>query len=142
MHKLMLKFFGFLKSSAQFIKVVSIFCVLCLTLYWIKDIAGFNWTWLDFITPLLKVFINAGETISTNTLELGEASFEHKYFIAFIILFVIYFIGHGFQNLFNKLEDLYSDGRRIIKKMQEDAYNKGLERQNTNEQEQIKKLNL
>ena len=142
MHKLMLKFFGFLKSSAQFLKVLSVFCVMCLVLYWIKDIASFNWTWLNFIAPLLEVFIKAGSAINENAINYAGATYEYKYFIAFLLLFTLYFVAHGLQIWFTFLEDLYSDGRRIIKNMQEDAYNKDLEKQNITEQEQIKKYQI
>ena len=142
MHKFMLKFFGFLKSSAQFIKIVTIFCVLCLILYWIENITNFNWDWLNFIKPLLNKFLNIGEAISNASINLYGAVYEYKYGIAIILFFTLYFIAHFLQFGFEFLEDLYGDGRRLIKKIKEDAYNKSLAIQNTSEQEQIKNYQI
>ena len=122
MHKFMLKFFGFLKSSAQFLKVVTIFCLLCLILYWIEHLAHFNWAWLNFIKPLLDAFLEVGNAISDGSVTLFEAVFEYKYGIALIFFLTLYFVAHAIQMGFEGLEELYSDGRRLVKKIQEDAY--------------------
>ena len=138
MHKFMLRFFGFLKSSAHFLKIVVVFCILCLLLYWMQNLAGFNWSWLNFIKPLLDAFLNAGYAISQEKVYLFNAVFEYKYGIAIILFFAVYFVAQGLQILFQALEDIYSDGRRLVKKIQEDNYNKALALQNTATQEQIK----
>ncbi len=142
MHKFMLKFFGFLKSSAQFLKVVTIFCLLCLILYWIEHLAHFNWAWLNFIKPLLDAFLEVGNAISDGSVTLFEAVFEYKYGIALIFFLTLYFVAHAIQMGFEGLEELYSDGRRLVKKIQENAYNKSLEMKNTFEQEQIKNYQI
>lgn len=142
MHKFMLKLFGFLKSSAQFLKVITIFSSLCLILYWIENLAKFNWSWLNFISPLLDSFLNIGSTISNKSIMLFDAVFEYKYGIALIIFFALYYVAHIIQIGFIKLEELYDDGRRFVKKIQEKAYNKNLELQNTLEQKQIKNYQI
>ena len=105
MHKFMLKLFGFLKSTAQFLKIVVLFCVLCLLLYWIQNLAGFNWSWLNFIKPLLESFLEAGKSISDDAVYLFDAVFEHKYGIALILFFVLYYITHSIQIGFQALEN-------------------------------------
>lgn len=142
MHKIMLKFFGFLKSSAQFMKIVTIFSLLCLILYWIEHLAHFNWSWLNFIKPLLDAFLVAGNYVSDGSIRLFEAVFEYKYGVAFIFFLTIYYIVHAIQIGFEKLEDLYGDGRRFVKKIQENALNKSLAIQHTLEQEQIKNYQI
>ena len=142
MHKFMLKLFGFLKSSAQFLKIVVIFGLLCLILYWIEHLAHFHWSLLKFIKPLLEVFINAGNAISTGSVTLFDAIFEYKYGIALIFFLILYFVAHLIQMGFEWLEELYGEGRRIVKKIQENAYNKSLELKNSIEQEQIKKYQI
>lgn len=142
MHKFMLKLFGFLKSTAQFLKIVVLFCVLCLLLYWIQNLAGFNWSWLNFIKPLLESFLEAGKSISDDVVYLFDAVFEHKYGIALILFFVLYYITHLIQIGFQALENFYGDTRRFIKKCQEDAYNRALDNENTKEQEQIKNYQI
>jgi Skp family chaperone for outer membrane proteins len=103
-----------------------------------QNLAGFNWSWLNFIKPLLNAFLNAGYAISQEEVRLFNAVFEYKYGIAIILFFTIYFVAQGLQMLFQALENLYSDGRRLVKKIQEDNYNKALTLQNTIQQEQIK----
>lgn len=142
MHKFMLKFFGFLKSSAQFMKIVTIFCLLCLILYWIEHLAHFNWAWLGFIKPLLDSFLEVGKAISDDSIMFFSAVFEYKYGIALILFFILYFVAHGFQICFEKLEELYGNGRRLVRKIQENSYNKTLEIQNQMEQEQIKNYQI
>ena len=142
MHKFMLKFFGFLKSTAQFLKVLTIFSLLCLILYWTSNLANFNWTWLGFIAPLLDTFLEIGNMISNDSVKLFDAVFEYKYGIALVLFLILYYVAHGIQLGFIKLEELYGDGRRLVKKMQENAYNKTLEIQNRLDQEQIKNYQI
>lgn len=142
MHKIMLKFFGFLKSLAQFLKIVTIFCSLCLILYWIEDLAGFNWSWLGFISPLLNTFLEFGKMISDRSYNFFGAIFEYKYAIALILFFTLYYVINILQIGLDYLEDLYGDGRRLFRKIQEDIYNKNLEIKNNKEQAQIKNYQI
>lgn len=142
MHKLMLKFFGFLKSLAQFLKIVSIFCILCLILYWIKDLTNLNWAWLGFISPLLDSFLAIGNYICDKSISFAGVIIEYKYCIAAILFLALYYVAQIMEFSFKASEELYNDGRRLVKKIQENAYNKNLEEKNTLEQTQIKKYQI
>ena len=50
------KFFGFLKSCIHFIKILIIFLISMMFLYWMADLKAVNWEWLNFIKPVLEVF--------------------------------------------------------------------------------------
>lgn len=142
MHKFMLKLFGFLKSSVQFLKVFIMFIALCLILYWIDYLVGFQWSWLNFIKPVLNFFLSIASLISDESVDVLGTVFENKFGIAFILILLFYFVANYLQKGVVILEELYDDGRRCVKKMQEDAYNKSLEKQNISEQEQIKKYQI
>ena len=142
MHKSVLKTFEFLKSSTQFIKIVAVFCILMLLMYWIENLAGYNWSWLGFITPLLDSFINIGEIVSKGSIKLFAATFEYKYFIALVLFLTIYAIAHFMYMGLTMLEELYLEGRRIAKKIKEDKFNADLEHAHTTEQKRIKRFSV
>jgi len=142
MHKLILKIFGFLKSSTQFIKIATVFCILMLLMFWIENLANYDWKWLDFISPVLNAFINAGKNISSGSIKLFEATFEYKYFIALALFLTIYAVTHfGYIGL-SFLEDLYCEGHRLAKKREEDKFNADLEQSHTIQQKKIKHFSI
>lgn len=133
----MYKVFGFLKSTAQFLKIVIIFLILMLLLYWTENLAQFNWSWLNFCKPILDCFINTGEHISSGSLMLFEAKFEFKYVIAIFILLGLYGLDHIAYLALERLEEAYGDGERFVRKMQENAFNNSLAKKNNAEQKKI-----
>lgn len=139
MHKLVLKFFGFLRSCTQFLKVVIFFCLMMLTLFWIQNLLGSYWAWMDFIAPLLNFFIGIGEKISSDSIMLFDAVFEYKYAIAALLFGVLVIIANLIKNFINSLEECYLDGRRFVKKTQEKQFNAKLEKNIINEQSKIRR---
>ena len=142
MHKNILSIFKLLKNSTQFVKIVSVFGMLMLLMYWIENLAGYNWAWLNIFSPLIKPFINIGAAITKESVKLFVATFEFKYFIALILYLAIYFIAHlAFIGLCS-LEEIYEEGRKKIKKAQEDMFNATLEQTYTNQQKRIKRFDI
>lgn len=139
MHELVLKLFGFLRSCIQFFKVVIFFCLMMLTLYWIQNLLGSYWAWMDFIAPLLSFFVGIGEKISSDSLMLFDAVFEYKYAIAGLLFGVIFVLINLLRNFINTLEEWYLDGRRFVKKAQENQFNAKLEKNIVNEQTKIRR---
>ena len=142
MHKFILESFGFFKSCLHFLKILAVFSIVMLMLYWIQHLTGARWAWFGFISPFLDVFVNMGQAISAGSLTLFDAVFEFKYFIAAILYIVLYFVIDVAIKLLDGLKEVYGDGRRLVKKLEEDAFNKSLERKNTQEQEQIKNYQI
>jgi len=112
---------------------------MMLTLFWIQNLLGSYWAWMDFIAPLLTFFVNIGERISSGSIMLFNAVFEYKYMIAALLFGVIFIILNLVRNFINDLEEWYCDGRRFVKKVQENQFNAKLEKTVTNEQLRIKR---
>ena len=142
MHKLILKLFKFLKNSAYFIKIVAVFLILMLLLHWIDHLAGYSWNWLGFVDPLFTELLRLGAKITNHSFNLFAARFEVKYFIALLILYAFYGLGHFIELGFIALEDAYKAGRMFVRKIEENIFNKTLETQNTLEQSNIKRYQI
>lgn len=138
----MAKVFGFIKSLLQFLKIVLVFCMLMLLLYWIKNLANFEWDWMGFISPLLDCFISGGKMISDGALDLWGALFEYKYFWALVIMGVLYCLVH-FLILGNELlQDGFNEAKNIARRIEEKNFNESLQKQHTEEQRVIKKYRI
>ena len=137
MHKAMLKFFGFLKSCTQFLKILIMFFVLMLLLYWIQRLTGSYWGWMDFLRPVLDSLVYLGSLFSQRSVDFFGAVFEYKYIIAVLLLFICYMLDHYIFVLVEKMQELYEDGHRFVKKAQENSFNKNLEKTHMAEQKKI-----
>jgi hypothetical protein len=113
-----------------------------LLLYWTQNLAGFEWTWMNFIKPVLDLLISIGSSISNDSIKLFAATFEYKYFVALIILAGIYLLINGIEKLLETLKDIFDNGYRATKKIQEKILNKNLKTKNTLEQKALKKYNI
>lgn len=136
MHSLIIKMFDFLKNSIKFLKIVILFCILMLLLYWTQNLINTHWEFLDFITPILSSFVNVGEQISKNSIKLFYATFEFKYAIAGLLMGLVYGFVHLLYVITEKAEETYCDTRRLIKKMEENRFNSSMK--NTLKNQQIK----
>lgn len=142
MNKFILEMFGFIRSALHFCKIIVVFSILMLLMIWVQDLTGQSWGWTNFIEPFIDMFILAGATISSKSITLFDATFEFKYFWALILFVILYVISHVLIIVLDYLKEIYGEGRKIVKKMQEDYFNRSLERQNTNEQEKIKRYQI
>lgn len=142
MHKIILEMFEFFKNLLQLCKILVLFCILMLLMIWVQDLTNQPWGWTDFIKPFIDLFVIAGAAISTKSITLFDATFEYKYFWALVLFVLLYFVFKFLIVALESLKETYGEGRKIIKKIQEDAFNKSLEKQMTNEQEQIKKYQI
>lgn len=142
MHETILKAFGFFKSFTQFMKIVVVFCILMLLMYWVSNLAGYNWAWLGFISPLLDSFINVGAVVSSGSIVLFKAVFEFKYFIALVLFLALYFVAHFAFIALCVTEEIYINGRNLAKKLEEDRFNAELQYKNTIEQKRIKHFTI
>lgn len=138
----MSKIFGFLKSLLQFLKIALVFCMLMLLLYWTKNLANLDWGWMGFIAPVLDGFIGIGNMISSNSLKLFDAVFEYKYMWALIIMIALYYIVHFLHIGTEALEEAYSEGSKVIKKLEEKKFNESLQKEQADEQIAIKKYRI
>lgn len=135
----MSKIFGFLKNLLQFLKIFWVFCILMLLLYWTKNLAHFSWNWMGFISPFLDGFIAFGKMISNDSLKLFDAVFEYKYFWALVSMIAMYFVTHFLHIGAEALEAAYDEGKKIVKRIEENKFNENLERVQVQEQIAIRK---
>ena len=142
MNKFILEIFEFLKNILHLCKIITVFSILMLLMIWVQDLINQSWGWTDFIKPLIDMFVIAGAAISSKSITIFEATFEYKYLWALILFILLYVIFHFLMIALESLKETYGEGRKIVKKIQEDAFNKSLARQMTNEQEQIKKYQI
>ena len=142
MHKFILEIFEFLKNLLYLCKILILFCILMLLMVWIQDLTSQSWGWTDFIKPLIDLFVIAGAAISSKSITIFDATFEYKYFWALVIFVLLYAIFNFLIIALEALKETYGEGRKIVKKIQEDAFNKSLEKKITSEQEQIKKYQI
>lgn len=142
MYKLILKIFDFFKNALQFFKIVTMFTILMLILYWINNLAEYNWHWLDFIKPMLDSFLSAGNVVASGDVKLFNATFEFKYGVAALMLLAIFYFFNFLIISITKLEDILDDGRRMVNKIEEKAMNLSFKAAHTIEQNSIKKYRV
>jgi len=124
MHKFVLGIFTKSKSFFQFLKIVDVFMILMLIILWMENLVKSEWNWINFVRPFLEGLVSAGASINDGSINLFEAVFEFKYFIALVILLLIYLLIHVAYLLLCSSENVYQTGRNKIHKIQEDAFNK------------------
>lgn len=127
MHKFILKFFNFLKNSAHFLKVIVMFSFFMFFIFWMQNIIGANWSFLNFIKPYFNFFLNIGTNILNGKIQVLNTYVEYKYLAVIIIFIALYILAHILYLAIEKLEDIYDDSRRIIKEKQEASMNKALQ---------------
>ena len=139
MHKYVLKMFEGLKSFTKFLKIADVFVILMLLLYWIQNLIGSSWGWMNFIKPLLDFFIEIGKMLNSGSIMLFAAVFEFKYFIALLLILFVYFLIHVCYISLCKLQELYEAGNIAVKKIQENILNTKLAKEQEKEQDKIQK---
>ena len=142
MDKFFIKMFNFSRSCIQFFKILIVFTIMMLILYWIQNLTGDAWAWTAFINPILDLFLEIGAQIAPGSTTLFAAVFEYKFLAALVILILIYAFTNFLKFCVDKNEEIYFKMRKIIKKVEEDNLNKSLETQITNEQIKLKKYQV
>ena len=142
MHKSILKFFGFLKSCIHFLKILLVFSILMLIFYWIQNLTGDFWAWSSFMNRILDLFIDIGHYIAPGSIMLFAAIFEFKYLVALLLFIMLYgFIHLGYLAVCS-LEEGYLAGRKMVRKFEENQFNKKLEKENISEQKKINRYQI
>ena len=119
MHDFVLKIFGALKSFWHFMKIVCVFCIIMLLLFWIQNLTHAHWEWLGFITPFLNWLLDVANNIYSISFNIWGAVFELKYLSAVIILFALYLVMNLLIMLTCVLEGGYKSTHFICKKTEE-----------------------
>ena len=134
MHEFNLKVFGAFKNLFQFLKIVDLFLIMLFLLYWTEHLLHANWGWMQVFRPLFEYLVSMGQAFNDGSLMLFAAVFEFKFFIAFVILLLIYGFIHLDYLFVGLLEKVYIAQHNMIKKIEEEKLNKNFAKIQTNEQ--------
>lgn len=137
MHSFVLKIFEFIKSFLHFLKILTLFNIMMLLLYWIQNLTNVSWNWMNFIKPFLSGLVNIGGSITTGSVNLFAAVFEYKYFIALLILLIFYWCCNYLICVTDKIQEKYCDIRNGLHKIQQDKFNNTMATLQRNEQKKI-----
>lgn len=139
MHRLMLGLFNFIRSCLYFLRMVTVFFILILTLYWIQDLLHANWGWIKFFAPFFDFLLGVSYKISSFSFDIFGISFEMKYLIAVIILTVISYIFKQLDFVVDIIENFYKKTRTMLHKTEEFVINTQLQNDAVYEQTKLKK---
>lgn len=142
MHNFVLKFFEGLKSFWHFLKIVCVFCIMMLLLFWIQNLTKGEWGWMAFITPFLNGLLDVANRIYSVSFEIWGAVFEFKYISAIIILIGLYYLMNLFIMLTALIEAGYKSTHFICKKTEEALLNKNLKEEVEKEELKIKNYSV
>lgn len=134
--------FQFLRNIIHFGKILVMFLVMMLVLYWIQNLTGNFWAWAKFLNPFFDYLLEIGYYISSGSIDLFGAIFEYKFIIATFILLLFYALIHLCFMGVDVLEEGFNESSRFLKKAEENIYNKTLEVQAKSEQKSIKKYQV
>ena len=126
MHETIIRFFNFIKNILYFLRIVCVFCILMLLLYWIQNLTHANWEWMGFIKPFLDALLTTANNIYSVSFNLFGAVFEFKYLSALVILILAVLVMKLLYFAVDLLEGLYRSARFVCKKTEETLLNKKL----------------
>lgn len=142
MHNFVLKFFEFLRSCVKFLKVIIMFSIMFFFLYWTQQLIGGIWGWFKPIAPFFEFFSEIGGYITSGSTKLFDAVFEYKYFVALLIFGLLYALLHFAYLGLLYFEEVYIDGRKMVRKFEEDRFNKKMEKENVEDQKKFKRYQI
>ena len=138
MHKLIIKFFDFMRNCVHGFSVLILAFVMLIVLNWIETLIKSHWTWMDLFRPLVDSFTSFSCLLMDGSFTMIDVSFELKYFAAVILCTVILGICKVCMNGLNLLQEIYENGRMAVKKMKEDNLNQLLQSKQIEEQKQYR----
>ncbi len=125
-HKMMMGIFNGLINAERSLRVVCVFFMMMLSLYWIQNLIGAKWDWMAFIAPSLDWILEESNNIFPFSFDFWGKAFEAKYFCAAIIIFVIILILKIISLILEFARDFYEEMFVKYRKAKEDLFNEGL----------------
>ena len=142
MHKIVLKLFVATRNFLDFLKVLTVFTILLMIIYWIQNILNPTEAYLGFVTPFLDFFVYLGNNISDGSLQIHNAVYEYKYLNAILLLTGIFYGMFLLNTFVDVLEEVYENIRKRIKRKKEEEFNAELQRDLELSQLRLKKYEL
>lgn len=140
MHKQIMKFFEFLKNCVQFIKLLIILLTMFFLIYWAEMLIGTNWAWLDIFDPFFNSLIRLSNYVLPYFNLPVDYGRIYAYALSLLILFGFYFITNGLFAIAEFFESRYLGLRKCVRKMEEDRFNKSIEKRHSDEMHKIKRF--
>ena len=128
MHKFILKIFESLKNLENFLRMVCVFIIMMIALYWTMNLIGTSWKWMGFISPLLDAILDFVNGIWSFSFDFWGKTMEIKYFNAILLILIAIAALKGIGILIDMLQELYEDAYLQYKKTNEKIFNKNLEK--------------
>ena len=142
MHQIILWIFTKLKDLEKTLRIIVVFIIMAIGLYWFMNLLGKDWVWFSFMKPILDPILNTAENMYSGSFDFWGKAFEVKYFVAVIFLLIVVFCLKGINIIFEFLQDLYEDIHLKFKKAQEKAMNLDLKEEVETKERQITKFLL
>ena len=89
MNKKKFNLFDFLRSCLQFVKIIIVFSIMMLLLYWIQNLTKIFWAWFKPMSGFYDFLLDFANSISSGSIMIFDATFEFKYAIALLILILM-----------------------------------------------------
>lgn len=124
MHNFLISLFNLLKNIFYSIKVITVFFMMALLLYWINNTAHFEWSWFKFLSPVLDNLLHIANIVCPFSFKLLEVDFELKYVSGIVILLVIAILMNLLIMGVNAIQVFYLGTRALLRKSEEVALNK------------------
>lgn len=128
MHKLILILFKKIRDLEKFLRLVIIFLIMLMALYWFQNLLGANWKLLGFIKPFLDWILDLSDSIYSLSFDFWGKTMELKYFVAVTIMFIAAMSLNIISFTLEFLENLYDDIHRKCQKANEEAFNYALQK--------------
>ena len=142
MNSFIIKLFEWIRSFIYFCRIVCVFFILMLLLYWIQNLTNDNWAWTNFIKPFLDFLLVSAEKISNFSFNFFGAVFEIKYLLVLVLFLVIFYILKGINYLIEGVEIFYKNTRNLYKKGEQNKLNKKLYEERKQEEKKLVKYSV
>ena len=142
MHKFMEWIFASLINIEKFLRIVCVFFIMIMSLYWIMNLIGASWWWMGFLTPMMEYILDLVNNIYSFSFDFWGKTIELKYFNALLLMVVCIFGLKGINICIEKLHEIYEDAHLLYKKTHENIFNNKLQSIVKNQEKQINDYQL
>lgn len=142
MNNLIIKIFKFITNTLYFLKIVSLLIIIAVLLNWVQSLLATTWSWATIPNFLAAPFVEIGKMFTDKSLNIFGVVFEYKFFVAVIVLIVLYHVVNILIRINHFVLSFYHDTRLLISGNQEKQFNKKLQREQQKEQKVLKNYKL
>ena len=137
MHKLIQWIFTTLINAEKFLRILCVFFIMLISLYWIQNLTEASWWWMGFIAPVLDCILDFVNSLYSFSFDFWGKTIEIKYFNAIILIIIVIFVLKGINIVLEKIFEIYEDAHLVYKKTHEKMFNNHLENAIIKEEKQI-----